>query len=302
MSWKSLRINQTNLAKKSGVALATVRLSETSGGKLSTFNKLISEMGYMIKGQSLPAGQNIGSSLKVLRLRHKLTLRELASRSDVSVPTLFNIEAGNDCYLIKLEKIAGVLGAKLFLHTVDKQLSFYHGGLSNSSNFTGWTTPDWVLERLYPIVGGEFSLDPCSPTTNKNLAPVKAQTYYTGTETSDCGLTQPWQGQCFVNPPYGRELIKWVMKCDSEYSSGNVDLIIAILPLRSDVKYWQEYIAYKTSILFFQGRLQFGASGDNCGKAPFSSVLAIWSNDQAILLAIKLAFPEHWFVYGEMLT
>lgn len=296
---KASKISQTQLAAQSGVALATVRLAETTGGKLSTFMLLLEELNQTIKGQSLPAGEFLGASLKTLRIRHRLSLRNLGEKAQVSVPTLLAIEAGEDCYLINLEKISKVLDARLFLHEKDKPLSFYHGGLSNSSNFTGWTTPEWILERLYPIVGGQFDLDPCSPTSNAKKATVRAYKYYTGDDEQDCGLANDWDGAVFVNPPYGKQLIKWVKKCDLEFNSGRAKLIIGLLPLRSDVLYWQQYIANKTSILFFQGRLQFGGLGENCGRAPFSSVLCIWCDDVQILNQIEAAFPEHWFVLAQ---
>jgi hypothetical protein len=69
-----------------------------------------------------------------------------------------------------------------------------------------WETPSELLEAL-SMVFGRFDLDPCAP--RKTRTRVQARTHFTA---EDVGLSLPWHGTVFVNPPYGRTLAKWVLR------------------------------------------------------------------------------------------
>ena len=71
-----------------------------------------------------------------------------------------------------------------------------------------------------------------------------------------------------MNPPYGREIGKWVKKA---YESKS--LVVALLPARTDTKWFHEFIYGKAEIRFIKGRLKFGGSSNS---APFPSMLVIW--------------------------
>ena len=87
------------------------------------------------------------------------------------------------------------------------------------------------------------------------------------------GLKQTWGGEvCWCNPPYGREVGKWVKKayqsCIHEKAT-----VVMLLPARTDTKWFHEYIYGKAEIKFLKGRLKFGGSKNS---APFPSFLAIF--------------------------
>ena len=66
--------------------------------------------------------------------------------------------------------------------------------LTLSSTPEHYTPPEWV-ERVRTVLGG-IDLDPCSCAAAQKI--VKAATYYT---IDDNGLTKPWRGRVFINPP-----------------------------------------------------------------------------------------------------
>ena len=73
-----------------------------------------------------------------------------------------------------------------------------------SSATEEWATP----QDVFDVLDGEFhfTLDPCS--TDKN---AKCAKHYTKEQD---GLAQDWTGErVFCNPPYGREMPKWIAKC-----------------------------------------------------------------------------------------
>ena len=78
----------------------------------------------------------------------------------------------------------------------------------------------------------------------------------------------------FCNPPYGRELTKWVRKCYEESRKPGT-LVVLLIPARTDTAYFHDYIYHKAEIRFIRGRLHFD---DSVNAAPFPSMLAIFDN------------------------
>jgi len=78
-----------------------------------------------------------------------------------------------------------------------------------------------------------------------------------------------------MNPPYGREIGKWVKKAYLESLEGN--LTVCLLPCRTDTKYWHDYILKADVIYFIKGRLKFIQNGKipRC-SAPFPSCIVIF--------------------------
>ena len=284
---------QQHVAVETGLSRLTIMNCENGKGSLASFNLLSDVLECKIVGRSLPSGDSLGESLKILRKRQKLSLRKLSELTELSVPTIMNVEGNGSVYLYSIEKIADVLGAGLCLLPNDQSLSFYNSA-ANSSNFQAWTTPPDILEKLYPIVGGIFDLDPCSPTSQRKTAPVKAKTYYTG-QDDDNGLSLPWHGSVFVNPPYGRELKLWIKKCHDESQSGRVKVCIALIPARPDTAAWHRYIAQQADVIMLRGRLRFG--GQNGEAAPFPSALVVWNANDKDRDELKKAFSDSWHIF-----
>ena len=112
-----------------------------------------------------------------------------------------------------------------------------------------WETPSELYRELDEQY--HFTLDPCS--THKN---AKCDKHYT---VDDDGLKQSWKGETvFCNPPYGREIAKWVRKCAEESKHAKV---VMIIPARTDTAYFHDYIYKKARITFIRGRLKFALGG-----------------------------------------
>ena len=77
----------------------------------------------------------------------------------------------------------------------------------------------------------------------------------------------------WCNPPYGREIGKWVEKAAKSKA-----LVVMLLPARTDTKWFHTYIYGKAEIRFVKGRLKFG---DGKGNAPFPSMIVIFRNMEA---------------------
>ena len=80
-----------------------------------------------------------------------------------------------------------------------------------SSNTEEWATPQAFFDELNNEF--DFTLDPCATPQN-----AKCARYYT--KDVD-GLAQSWRGEkVYCNPPYGREIGKWVKKAVEEANGG----------------------------------------------------------------------------------
>lgn len=132
-----------------------------------------------------------------------------------------------------------------------------------SSKKMDWSTPQKFFDELDNEF--HFTLDPCASDEN-----AKCEYYYTEEED---GLIQDWSGETvFCNPPYGRELPKWIEKCFHEGQKENTTVVM-LIPARTDTKAFHNYIYNKSEIRFVKGRLKFG---DGKNSAPFPSMIVIY--------------------------
>ena len=123
-----------------------------------------------------------------------------------------------------------------------------------------WETPQFVFNALDLVFN--FTLDVCATPDN-----AKCERYFT---PEIDGLQQKWDGVCWMNPPYGREIGKWLKKAYEESLEGTT--VVCLVPSRTDTKWWHNY-CMKGKIYFIQGRLRFGNSK---GSAPFPSAVVIF--------------------------
>jgi len=131
-----------------------------------------------------------------------------------------------------------------------------------ASQSNEWLTPSKIIERVIAIMGF-INLDPCS--NSKTTPSVPAHNHFT-IETD--GLSLPWYGRVYMNPPYGREISQWVEKLCSEYEHGKVSEAIALVPARTDTRWFRQFRKYPRC--FIWGRLKFS---DHKNFAPFPSMV-----------------------------
>lgn len=133
-----------------------------------------------------------------------------------------------------------------------------------SSRTDMWETPQDFFDELNSEF--HFTLDVCAVPEN-----AKCEKFYT---PDDDGLSQPWDGVVYCNPPYGRDIGKWILTA-SIASGARGATVVMLLPARTDTRWFHDYIYQKerVEIRFLRGRLKFGNSKNS---APFPSMLAIF--------------------------
>lgn len=142
-----------------------------------------------------------------------------------------------------------------------------------SSEQSSWRTPRQLFDQLNAEFG--FTVDVCASDENALLG-----RYWT---EADEALLRSWAGErVWMNPPYGRQISRWIEKAWTE--APDADLIVALVPARTDTAWWHDYAMRADEIRFLRRRLTFGVVTPNGGKsrsiegnnAPFPSCLLIW--------------------------
>lgn len=138
---------------------------------------------------------------------------------------------------------------------------------SHAADTDVWLTPPYLLKPL-----GRFDLDPCAPMTRPwDTATV----HYT---KADNGLTKPWFGRVWLNPPYGAESVKWVKRL-ANHGTGT-----ALIFARTETGLFFEHVwSAARALLFLRGRVKFCyPDGRQCPtNAGAPSVLVAYGDDDA---------------------
>lgn len=124
-----------------------------------------------------------------------------------------------------------------------------------------WETPQELFDKYNDVYN--FEVDVCANEQNK-----KCDKFYSKEED---GLSKTWSGVCWMNPPYGRGIGKWIEKAYNSSLSGAT--VVCLLPSRTDTKWFHDFCK-KGDIEFLKGRLKFGNSTNN---APFPSMVVVFN-------------------------
>ena len=124
-----------------------------------------------------------------------------------------------------------------------------------------WATPQDLFSKLDSIFN--FETDVCADASN-----AKCDKFYS---VQDDGLKQDWEGVCWCNPPYGREIPKWIEKAYTSSAENNAT-VVCLVPARVDTRWWHDYCV-KGEMFFIKGRLKFGEA---TSSAPFPSAIVVF--------------------------
>ena len=143
-----------------------------------------------------------------------------------------------------------------------------------------WITPPGIIEAL-----GSFDLDPACSLR------MPWQTASRMLTRRDNGLVCRWQGRVWLNPPYNRDIEKWMRRMASH------DNGIALTFARVDTDWFHQWVWGRAdAIFFFRGRLRFytpdGMRAPNGAGAP--SCLIAYGTENMIRLMHFTRLPGHF--------
>ena len=138
-----------------------------------------------------------------------------------------------------------------------------------SSDRQDWATP----QALFDVLDREFyfALDAAASVSN-----TKCREFYS---KEDDALTQSWcvgAGEAvWLNPPYGREIGKWIKKAYEESQKGFP--VVCLTFCRTDTRWWHDYAMRAAEIRLVPGRITF--VGADAG-APAPSCLLVFDESR----------------------
>jgi phage N-6-adenine-methyltransferase len=116
-----------------------------------------------------------------------------------------------------------------------------------------WYTPPEIIEAARDVLGGGIDLDPAS--SDAAQANVRAERYFTK-QTN--GLSQPWSGTVWLNPPYRQPDIRaFVAKLIDELRLGRVPAAIMLANNSTETDWFQEAASLVDAICLVRRRIKF---------------------------------------------
>jgi site-specific DNA-methyltransferase (adenine-specific) len=143
----------------------------------------------------------------------------------------------------------------------------------NANAYKTFNIDEGTPKELYEKLNGEFHFD-FDPT------PLGGFTEFRKTDT--------WGKSNFINPPYGKEIRKFLERAITLKEN-----VVFLLPAYTDVKWFHELVLpHAKEIRFIKGRLKFG---DHKESAPFASMLVIFGYSEFTPTSelVGISSPSH---------
>lgn len=278
-------MTQTDLGRLAGADRQAIGRMERSVGSFALVCRVMTVLDYHVvgfaRGASLP--EQIGNRRRNMRL----TLEQLALRANVSRGTVAAIEAGGGS-ISSMLRIMAVLSTAQMARRKPQLIPLTP---LNSAERDKRFTPQHFLDVIHQV-WGSIDLDPCG----HRESPVEAQSRIFLEDGGD-GLRDEWSGRlAFVNPPFSQAQ-KWLKRADEMWSAGKVEIVVALVPARTDGNYFHDRLSQVADIGLLRGRFHFSrgeGQQDRATRAPFPLMLVTWGASAKELAHFEELCPCVW--------
>jgi hypothetical protein len=158
--------------------------------------------------------------------------------------------------------------------------------LIQQSNSNEHYTPQKYIDAARAVMGA-IDLDPAS-CKFANVV-VQAQEFFTEKEN---GLTKPWSGRVWLNPPYGGQAGEFVEKLVKEIAAKRVISAIVLVSAGATDTQWFQPLWDATALCFTNHRINFYGDGERSGNTVGSVFAYLGTN--------KLKFFDHFSEFGRV--
>lgn len=164
---------------------------------------------------------------------------------------------------------------------VDRRLGIT--SVLGSSESDEWYTPGEYIDAARRVLG-HIDLDPASCEAANQV--VRADTFYS---IDNDGLTQPWTGRVYMNPPYGNAVGQFVSRLVDEFNTGNVTAAVMLTAARLETRWFAPLFDHL--LCFPSRRVKFWQPGREVVSPPFTPAFAYLGADTA-------AFVREFSTFG----
>lgn len=194
------------------------------------------------------------------------TQREIAEEVGVSVGSVNTaVQKGNSAVS---EQEPGT--EEIYRQYIEEreELEQKHGGyqpphVARATGENEWYTPSRFTILAAGVMGG-IDLDPASSDVAQER--VNAGAYYT---IDDDGLSKPWFGNVWLNPPYSKDLIgRFADKLVGHVEAGEVSQAVVLINNATETLWFQKLAKLASAACFPSGRIQFIDKDGNPGGSP----------------------------------
>jgi phage N-6-adenine-methyltransferase len=135
--------------------------------------------------------------------------------------------------------------------------------VARSTGENEWYTPERFTILASSVMGG-IDLDPAS--SDEAQKRVKAGAYYT---IDDDGLSKPWFGNVWMNPPYSKDLIgRFADKLAGHVEAGEVGQAVVLINNATETLWFQKLAKLASAVCFPSGRIQFIDKTGSVANSP----------------------------------
>ena len=143
----------------------------------------------------------------------------------------------------------------------------------HSSDRDDWGTPD----ALYDVLDSEFRfcLDASAQQHNSRCARyISPEEDALSLPVGEWHRRSTGMGAVWLNPPYGRDVARWVDRAIAECEAGAT--VVLLLFASTDTAWWRRLWDAASEVRFLTGRLHFSRhDGTMAGAAPKGSAIVV---------------------------
>jgi transcriptional regulator with XRE-family HTH domain len=252
--------SQRTLAIRIGVEAQAVKRLESGVGSVATLTAAMNALNFQLTG--IGPGRELHEQLSNRRRKLGLSLDRVATRARLSRATIASLERGGGS-VGSLLRLLAAIAPKAKRRAEERA----YWGAGDKEDRDSRFTPADFMEPIYTDFG-QVDLDPCGHP----LSPVIACRRIIAGEGGD-GLADDWSGQLvFLNPPFSA-LLRWLRRAYDEWSKGNVETVVCLVPVRTDSSWFHTTLGTAVDIYLLQGRVRFLNSSGKGQSTPFSLML-----------------------------
>lgn len=146
--------------------------------------------------------------------------------------------------------------------------------VSHNAGEHEWYTPQQYIDAAREVMGS-IDLDPA--TSEKAQESIQAGEFYT---KEDDGLTKPWTGNIWLNPPYSQPAVTdFVDKLVGSVGTGNVPHAILLVNNATDARWGQFALSSARVACFPERRIKFLDPNGNPGAPLQGQMILYYGND-----------------------